>query len=104
VTAYLDIIDHCQVVKKSDILKCAGDPQGSDRLRLPAADGDFAATVGKHNFTLSRPLNTGHAIKERRLSGAVRSYKANDLASINVKGDIIEGQQTAKAFIKLLYF
>jgi hypothetical protein len=102
--AYLDIIDHCQVVKEPDILKCAGDPQGSDRLRLPTADGDGTASVGKHNLTLSRLLNTGYAIKKRRLPGAVRSYKANDLASIYVKGDIIEGHQTAKAFIKLLYF
>jgi hypothetical protein len=103
-TAYLDIVDHCQVVKEANILKCAGDPQGCDRLRFPTADGDFAAAVGKHNLTPGRLLNPGYTIKERRLSGTVRPYKTNDLASINVKGDIIEGHQTAKAFKKLINF
>jgi hypothetical protein len=88
-TTYLDIIDHCQVVKEPDILKCAGDPQGSDRLRLLTADGDGAATVGKQNLTLSRLLNTGNAIKKRRLPGTIRPNKADDFASIYVKGDII---------------
>jgi hypothetical protein len=88
-TTYLDIIDHCQVVKEPDILKCAGDPQGSDRLRLLTADGDGAATVGKQNLTLSRLLNTGYAIKKRRLPGTIRPNKADDFASIYVKGDII---------------
>jgi hypothetical protein len=88
-TTYLDIIDHCQVVKEPDILKCSGDPQGSDRLRLLTADGDGAATVGKQNLTLSRLLNTGNAIKKRRLPGTIRPNKADDFASIYVKGDII---------------
>jgi hypothetical protein len=103
-TTYLDIIDHCQVVKEPDILKCAGDPQGSDRLRLLTADGDGAPAVCKYNLASSRLLNTGNAIKERRLPGTIRPNKADDFAPLDVKGDIVEGLQAAKAFIKLLYF
>ncbi len=102
--AYLDVIYHCQVVKEPDILKCAGDSQTCYRFWLLAANGDGAAAVGKYNLTPGRLLNTGYAIKKRRLPGAVRSYKTKDFVPVDVKGDIFKGLQAAKAFEKLFYF
>jgi hypothetical protein len=102
--AYLDIIDHCQVVKESNILKCAGDTQSRHYFGLPAADGNGAILFGKYNSACGWFLNTGNTIKKRRLAGAVRSDKTNDLTAVDVKADILKGLQAAKAFVKLFYF
>ena len=103
-TAYLDIIDHCQVVKESDILKCASDAQGCDCFGLFTANGNDAPLVTKYNLAPGRFFNTGNAIKEGRLAGTVRSYQADDFVSVDVKANIFKGLQAAKTFVKRFYF
>jgi hypothetical protein len=103
-TAYLDVVYDRQVIKETDILKCAGDSQTGYRFGLFAADGDSAILAGKYNLAPGRLLNPGYAIKEGCLAGAVRSDQSNDLVAVDVKTDIFKGLQAAKAFVKLFYF
>jgi hypothetical protein len=103
-TAYLDIIEHGQIVKESDILKCTGDAQGCHCFGLLAADRDGAVLFGKYNSARGWFLNTGNAIKKGRLAGTVRTDKTDDLTAVDVKADIFKGFQAAKAFVKLFYF
>ena len=85
-------------------MKCAGDPYGSNRLRLLTADGDGTAAVGKYDLAPGRFLNTGNTIKERRLPGAVGPDKAEYFTLFNIKGDILKGFQPAKALKQLFDF
>jgi hypothetical protein len=85
-------------------LKCASDSQTCYGLRLFSANGNGAPPVGKYNLARGGLFNTSRTIKERRFPGTVRPYEADDFAPVDVKGDIFEGFQAAKAFVKVFYF
>ncbi len=85
-------------------MKCAGNTQTGYRLGLFAANGEGAIPVCKNNLAGSRFLNTGNAIKQRRLAGAVRSDKTDNITAVDVEGDIFKGFQTPKVFVKRVYF
>ena len=86
------VFEHGHVVEEDDVLEGARDPQPRDRVRTRSSQvlalEENAAGVGA--------VEPRDEIEERRLPGPVRSDQPDDLALLQLEGDVGESDDPAE--------
>ena len=77
------IIQRCQIFKQTDILEGSRQPHTRYRIRLHTADFLHRAIDIQLDFPLTRFINTGKQVEQRRLSGTVWTNQSNQLLFID---------------------
>src|SRR6266436_6429563 len=86
------ILKHRHLGIHLHMLKRTGDTDSGD---LPCTSSVCAVSEERHR-SADRRQRTGHQIKQRAFSGPVGTDQSDDLASANLKANIIDRNQTAE--------
>ena len=88
----LNIIQHRQLRKKTNILESTGNASLSNLIRLLP----YNALASKFNIASGRLINPGNQIESRGFASTIRTNQANKLTLINIEIKIRNSLQTAK--------
>ena len=96
----LDIIEHTELRKQTDILKRTGDAALRDLIRLQSDD---ALTI-KNNRPFRRLVHTREQIERRCLAGTIRPDEPNQLTLLEINIEIRYSLKAAEHLGNMLRF
>lgn len=88
-----DVFKHRHLAEELDILKGADHAEGGEFLRRQP--GHVSAV--EQNRSGSGGVDAGHDVEQRGLAGTVGTNDAGDTSTLNGKGNVIKGRNTAEA-------
>ena len=99
-TADEQVLQHGRLLEQLDVLKRAGDAEGGHVIGLEAQK----ILAVESDRPRGRRIETRHQIEQRRFSGAVRPDKREHFALIHMHGNVVYGDDAAKALRDILDF
>ena len=87
-----NVVEHRQIGKQRDVLEGAADADLGDPVRRARQD----AYAFHQDIAGARLIESGEAVEQRRLAGAVRSDQAEDCALVHVKGHAVQRDDAAE--------
>src|ERR1700678_2933004 len=87
------VLAHTHGREQGDVLERPGNAERGEFM--PAAARKWPAV--EHDRSRARIIETGNAIEERRLAGAVRTDQAADRPAGDLEGDIVERGHAAES-------
>ena len=86
------VVEHAHVTLDLDVLERAGEPEPGDMIGRRALD----ALTHERDRARRGVRDAGHEVEGRALAGAVRPDERDDLAAVDVKVDVVDGDEAVK--------
>gem|GEM_PF-5979154 len=93
VLAEADVVERAHVVEKPDVLEGSRNPKAGDLVRFQP--GDWPPI--KEHRSQCGSKQSGDAVEQRRLAGAVGTDESEHLAPRHLERHVVDGDQAAKA-------